>query len=89
MFYNCSSLISLNLYHFDISSITNINNNIFNNYNENLIYCINEIFAYKLSSLLLKSFHKNCSYFCFMYFKKYIESKHLCIDNYKKDDLYQ
>ena len=64
MFSGCSSLISLNLNNFD-TSLVNYTNNMFYNCNSNLIYCINETKAHKITSLLSK-FKKDCNNSCFV-----------------------
>ena len=66
MFYNCSSLISLDLTNFNSSSA--YINNIFDNINDNLIFCINEDNNQNIISSLSSqnpNYYNNCSDICF------------------------
>ena len=75
---NCSSLISLDLYNFDISilrttpsSSSSTNYGLFYNIKPGLIYCLNITNAGDtLNSLLSGEF--NCQYFCFKKGRKFI-----------------
>ena len=79
MFYNCSKLISLNLYNFDLSSSIDYSN-MLNQCNDHLIYCINndELIKSYLSNF---TYINNCSYFCFKKSKKMIYKTNECLDN--------
>ena len=78
LFFNCSNLISLDLSNIIISSNTAIKN-IFDLFNNNTIYCINNSNSILASVLLEKGLtNNNCSDICFNENKKILFSNGTC-----------
>ena len=90
LFYNCKSLISLDLKHFDDYNVSETIpcNNMFDNCNKTLIYCING--NQKILDQLTDFPNNNCSNPCFTNsLNKFIIEKAQCIDNCSNDDYYK
>ena len=90
LFYNCKSLISLDLKHFDNYNLSETIpcNNMFDNCNKILIYCIND--NQKILGQLTDFPNNNCSNPCFTNsLNKIIIEKAQCIDNCSNDDYYK
>ena len=88
MFYNCYSLLLLNI-NSNALSVKNLNF-IFNNTNENLTICINDnTINNKLVDLILSSFIKNCERTCHnLYYNKFIENNNYnCINYCEKEEM--
>ena len=79
MFYNCYSLISLNLNNFQISNSTNTNYT-FDGCNQNVIYCFNNS-EYNFLNHNFKDNNNNCSHICFSNSKKIILDLKQCVSN--------
>jgi len=84
MFKNCTNLIFLDLSNFDTSSIkkTNYLNYIFDGFNSNFVYCINNNISNNLISKLNSyNFSNDCSDVCFYEYKKIIYDIKKCVFN--------
>ena len=86
MFYGYRSLISLNLRNFNTLNVNSLNN-ILDNINNNLIYCINESTMKPSILLSLNSSFFNCSDICFDSNHKILIEQRKCVidcpDSYK------
>ena len=81
MFYSCTSLISLNLYNFNLSRIKDYSS-IFTKINKDLIYCIKETNLSIFNELLSSSSNLNCSDIYFTNSQhKLLLNKSIFIDN--------
>ena len=90
MFSTCKSLISLDFTNFNISSNT-LNNSMFTDGNNNLIYCIkneSNILIDIINSQLKYSIN-NCSDICFIESKKIILEKKTCVLDCVENNLYK
>ena len=89
MFNGCTQLISLNLSNFNFKSDSNISG-IFNNINNNLIYCSNDNQIINLLNQPSGGSNNNCTHICIKYLNnKYVNEKKKCLINCFIDDTYR
>ena len=88
-FYNCKSLIFINLNSFVENGFIGLEH-IFSSDAINLTYCIDKEKSGKIYEAIKKiSIHNDCNNICFSKTKKLIKEKKICIDDCNNDDTYK
>ena len=86
MFYGCTELISLNLSNFNLKIDSDVRG-MFDNINNDLIYCANDAQIINLLNQHSGNSNNNCTHICVEYLNnKYVNEENKCIINCINDE---